>query len=101
MILWRSKSQHETRPLILKVPRAWRWIFEIANYGIGFQEQVRFSEYDDWRDGVRYYMIYLTWHFYLGFRHVYYDGAHCSFTLGFIQFSWTGDRNGYCSKCMY
>jgi hypothetical protein len=38
--------------------------------------------------------------FALGSQHTYYDGPHCSFSLGWLHISWEGHLlTGDCAKC--
>jgi hypothetical protein len=35
-----------------------------------------------------------------GVDHIYYDGPHCSLSLGWLMIVWAGDpRTGWCLKC--
>ncbi len=102
MILWKSKIETEDKPEFSELGRrSWRWVFEVDYWkpmavGAGFYHQVLFEK-GDWRPAVQYYNLSLTPHFRLGERHDYYDGPHCSFSIGFLHINWSGD---WCKKCM-
>lgn len=86
--------------------RAWRWAFVAdrmykgrKNWGltVGFEEEVCFLDKEnEWYDAVRYYTINLTEHFSLGREHIYYDGPHDSFSVGWLHICWSGD---WCDRC--
>lgn len=107
MILWTGKVTEETEPAIEHMGRrSWRWVLEtdawrdggsLFGVGIGFAQQYRSERDPEWGRAVHYYEITITRHFALGEEHAYYDGPHCSFSLGWIHFNWSGD---WCEKCM-
>lgn len=50
----------------------------------------------EWRTKGGYLYVSLTTHFDVGPQHIYYDGPHCSFSLGFLHFAW---NLWHCNKC--
>lgn len=61
------------------------------------QERTYFGTDEGWHPANRYFTVYLCDHWHLGEEHLYYDGPHCSFSLGFLHFAWM--RNAHCRKC--
>jgi hypothetical protein len=109
VILWAGKVTTEDEIAFPDMGRrSWRWVLEsdvwrhegrLFGVGIGFASQWR-CERDGNEWGGRaggYYDVSITRHFDIGEEHVYYDGPHCSFSLGWLHFSWGGD---WCTKCM-
>jgi hypothetical protein len=97
----------ETKPAWQNAPlRAWRWALQTdgANRpglrwaSVGIFREVRFLPGDEWSGGrCGYYAVCVKPHFEIGEDHDYYDGPHCSFSLGFVHFYWMPD---WCLKCM-
>lgn len=97
MILFTFKQEPETRGEHFPCS-AFRWSFQIGFWHIGFVHQYQDRGSKKWSDsGSSRYDIWLTSYFRFRSDHVYYDGPHCSFTFGWIQFCW-GNEN--CKKCM-
>lgn len=98
MILWTSKIDREDEPYFPHLGRrAWRWIFALGLFYVDLHKEVLF-EGSEWHPmGGRYYTIGLTRRFHLGGDHIYHDGPHCSFSLGFLHIAWSPD---WCTKCM-
>jgi hypothetical protein len=97
MILFTFKNELETRK---DYPcKAFRWTFQISFNGIGFVHQSQDKLNNNWSDShVDVYGIWLNFNFFkFGFDHGYYDGPHCSFTLGVVQICWC---NWNCKKCI-
>lgn len=96
-ILFKFKEFPETRE---NFPcESFRYIIQIYKYGIEYNLQYRYKDDNEWRDShTDNYALNITKHFHLGFEHIYYDGPHCFFSLGFIHL---GYRNpyGWCDKC--
>lgn len=62
-----------------------------------YEEQVFFKDAQDWRPRGRYFGVTLNFgSFRFGSEHLYYDGPHCSWSLGFLHFAWSWD---WCKKC--
>lgn len=104
MILWKFKETLETRGNDMPCS-AFRWVFEIDasrdGFNIGFVHQHQDKMTREWNSShTAVYEITGTRYFKLGSQHVYYDGPHCSFSLGFIHFVWGGGiRTNWCKKC--
>lgn len=79
--------------------RSWRWVLEIDWCGIYLYQYVKFGDEKDWENArvASYFVANFTKHFRLGSSHNYYDGPHCSFSLGFLHFCWS---YWWCKKCM-
>ena len=110
MILWSSKVEREETPMFAYIGRrSWRWVVEASRWesgkgaSIGLYYQVLFEGTGTrpsdakWQGAGSYYDISLTPHWDFGGHHAYYDGPHCSFSLGYLHFNWSGDD---CEKCM-
>jgi len=108
MILWTSEVTKEDEPEYPEMGRrSWRWVLEtdlwrdesaLFGVGIGFTHQILSGGHGEtWRPANHYYTVSLTRHFAIGSHHAYYDGPHCSFSLGFLHINWSG---GWCTKCM-
>lgn len=98
MILWSSRARGiETTPAWPGARlRAWRWTLFISRSAIGLQEEVTFDLGVSWRLAIRYYCLSVTGHWAIGGHHVYYDGSHCSFSIGPVHAAWSSGR---CAKC--
>lgn len=96
MILWKSKEEPETRE---GYPcSAFRWVFEIGKWYIGFSHQYKYKSTGEWNSShTNVYLITITDSFILGSWHGYYDGPHCTFSLGWIHFCW---GNWNCKECL-
>jgi hypothetical protein len=109
MILWAGKVETESEPEYADMGRrSWRWVLEtdvwrrdgrLFGAGIALLQRWRCErDGDEWGGiGCRYYDVSITRYFVLGEEHAYYDGPHCSFSLGWLHFNWSGD---WCTKCM-
>ncbi len=100
MIFWESKYEVEEVIQFKHLGRrAWRWVIEAdVKHGpcLMLAQHVLFRDSPDWRPATRYYSIWLNKRFALGMEHIYYDGPHCSFSLGWLHFAWAPAS---CSKC--
>lgn len=126
MIIWKSKEELEDRP---NFPcEKFRWIFEISiEFGnsqnnkykniiinrfynlwknfpyfyIGFVHQHKFPNNEKWYSNhATLYGISITNYFKLGIEHTYYDGPHCSLSIGFFHILWSGNpKTNWCKKC--
>jgi len=105
MILWKSKEVLETRGGNWPCA-AFRSMIECtANFdgiSLGFYRQYQLRSTSIWETShVGIYEFRIDKRFLWGSKHVYYDGPHCSYSIGPIHFSWNGRfRTGYCKKCM-
>jgi len=96
MILWKSKEVAETR-IGEYYPLAFRWMFQIGKFYVGFTHQYKSKHDNKWHDNHSVnYLISITKYFHWGSYHLYYDGCHCTFSLGWIHFLWSNDN---CKKC--
>lgn len=80
--------------------RSWRWCLEFDWASISLNQYVKFESEQDWnflQVPVSYFYVALEKRFKFGSEHFYYDGPHCSFSLGFLRFYW---RYWWCKKCM-
>lgn len=77
--------------------RSWRWALNVDFQSIGVWMQTKAEGDTVWRWGCDYYDACLTRHFSFGEDHLWYDGPHCSFSVGFLHLNWSGDD---CKKCL-
>jgi hypothetical protein len=98
VILWTGKATTEPKVEYEHCGiRSWRWRFTAEFGGFWLEQQVRFSGEDgEWRQA-RAHGFFVDHRFRLGSDHVYWDGPHCGFSLGFLHFNWQPD---WCLKCM-
>lgn len=92
MILFTFGEEHEETPAIPSVGRrGWRWVFEVGLFYVGLQRQVIFHDGKaGWYSGSGdYFNVNLNKNFLLGGYHAYYDGPHCSFSIGWLHFNWS------------
>jgi len=90
--------------ILARVPQVtkYRWVLEaVVNRihwtGFGFELNVQVKdEASEWHLGYDYRSVYLSTDWGWGSYHIYYDGSHCGFSLGFLHFNWT---NAGCRKC--
>ncbi len=103
MILFKWNQHHEE---VVEYPnigrRAWRDVLHIVWFGFGFERE--YKRIDDpeaeWRTIQTFFGMSITSHFMLGSNHVYYDGPHCMFSIGFLHLYWDGNPwTGRCKKC--
>lgn len=99
MILWRFRETPETRrgfPCaafrdVLKVGGMWA-------IGVAIMKQYHCD--GEWNDGDERAGVFVLRQWRFGFGHVYYDGPHCSFSLGPFMLGWSGGFwSGHCCKC--
>lgn len=95
MIFWTSKNTQEDwsgRPMLTRWVLCGEWTF------LELHQEYREVDGDGvWNDRKTYARIDVSKRFRVGTQHFYYDGAHCSWLLGFIQVSWSLEQN--CKKC--
>lgn len=77
--------------------RSWRWVLEITFTSIGLVHEYTNDGGKTWSLANRYYTLCITRHWTIGEYHLYYDGPHCSLSLGFLHYNWSSD---WCIKCM-
>ena len=76
---------------------AFRWTFQIEKNFIGFVHQAKIKE--NWHDShIRVFSISIMKNWLWGEHHFWYDGPHCLFSIGPIQFQWWNDE---CKKCNF
>jgi len=73
-----------------------RWVFEVKPLFAGLSFQYRSDKLDKWLYKGRYYTANITNRWRWGRSHVYYDGPHDMFSIGYLHFLWQGD---WCKKC--
>lgn len=78
-----------------------RWALELAAANsavyLSYQTELLSKETKEWRGVGSYFVASLSTRFRWGSDHGYYDGPHCSFSLGFLHFAWS---HWWCKKCM-
>jgi hypothetical protein len=96
MILTRFRETPEIRK---NCPcSAFRWTFQIEYNFIGFIHQYNLNGWKNSHTSV--YGISIRKNFRFGIDHDYYDGPHCSLSIGLISFIWCGKPfTGWCKKC--
>jgi len=107
MILWKFKEEPETRD---QEPgnthdwpcKAFRWVIDVG-YDHGALYAGAYHQYQRKCDGswntshTNLYEVTLGWRFSWGSKHFYYDGPHCSLSLGPIRFNW---GSWCCKECL-
>lgn len=102
MILWKSKVQREKQVVYEDAGiRAWRRVLDVDLTSISLRSEVKFNmdtpeESKEWRWG-QGTTLSITKHFHFGVEHMYYDGPHCLYSLGFLHLCYEPD---WCTKCM-
>lgn len=101
MILWKSKIKREAAEAYVDCGiRTWRRVLDIGWLSVSFHSEVKFRtdtpEESEWLwcQGTS---ISITKRFSLGTDHVYFDGPHCIYSVGFIHLCHEPD---WCTKCM-
>lgn len=77
--------------------RSWRWALEVHFTSIELFEEYSRDGGITWSLANRYYTLCITKRWAMGEYHLYYDGPHCSFSLGFLHYNWSGE---WCTECM-
>ncbi len=95
MILLKTKEVPAPLDHPIGIMKGFRWILEISRWSIELNHQCR-TDNGDWYRGGGYYAVSITGHWALGREHMYYDGPHDSFSLGYLHIVWQGD---WCEKC--
>jgi hypothetical protein len=95
MILYKTKEEPDTRDCAAF--HAHRTVLELYRWGISWACQGKRKSNNEWQSlhfddtGIE-----VNSHFSIGFKHVYYDGPHCFFALGFVHIRW---NSWDCKKC--
>jgi hypothetical protein len=95
MILYKTKDIPDTRDCAFY--EAHRYVLDVYKFGISWTCQGKLKSKNEYRSlhaddtGVE-----INSNFSFGFSHVYYDGPHCSLSLGWVHFRW---NNFKCKKC--
>lgn len=89
-------SRSEPEPFQRHIIKQFRRVFRVNRDGIFLGWQNLWVDESEWKDCDHGYWIVLQkWE--TGVKHIYWDGEHCLYALGWIGVS----RNGYpCEKCM-
>lgn len=102
MLLYKFKKQLPNPKITQETGvTGYYWVFEAGFdrncwFYIGFDHRIEWA--DESRSGGRYYNLTISWNRWeWGRTHMYYDGPHDSFSLGFLHFNWSGD---WCGKCV-
>ncbi len=100
MILWKSKETPETRGDSWPC-EAFRWVVEVKPQEVSLNHQHKSKSSHKWHSShTSAFGVCVTEFPILGIRHIYYDGPHCSFSIGWVHFFWGGDpRTLWCEKC--
>lgn len=104
MILYTTKPNTETTPEFAYLGRrSWRWVLEIKPFFIDLCQQIKFEPGNargynsEWHPASYYFTLAISKKFKWGSNHVYYNGPHCSFSIGPIHLSWS---YWWCKKCL-
>ena len=81
-------------PLTHKKITGHRWALHVNRWSISVESEDLWDE--EWCPGTAYFDMSLTSYFSLGGSHGYYDGPHCSFSLGWLHLNWS---YWWCKKC--
>ena len=92
MILYKSKiTKNISNEMLL------RYVIRTYWFGIELtQEYCNNGTNDKWQMCNPHWAISLTKHWYLGRDHIYFDGPHDFFSLGFLHFAWS---DKWCKEC--
>lgn len=99
MIVWKGDVRREKDPDIPHLGRrSWRWVIDVTWRCIELRQEVRFDDLPNpaWSCAGMYYSLGFTKSAAWGRQHVYYDGPHDSFSIGYLHACWSGD---WCQKC--
>lgn len=101
MILWAWGEQPETRDPALFPCDAFRWALQLDRWMVAVVRQYRFRGQTAWHGShARLWGVSVTRHWGWGAQHIYYDGAHCSWSVGPVHFLWSGGwRTAWCDRC--
>jgi len=105
MLLWKFKEEPETRGPSYPCT-AFRWVIEATlgrrHVAVVLINQHRWRSTGEWQSSHAACMgINITDHLDFGIKHMYYDGPHCSLSLGPVHIIWSGNPlTGHCDKCL-
>jgi hypothetical protein len=108
MIIWKSKEIPETRNQdpsnkIDWPCEAFRRVLEIGwndGFHFGLVNQYKLRDGGEWcTSHVGNWEVWITSRWAIGPAHFYYDGPHCTFSLGIIHLHYPV-KNDRCEKCM-
>ena len=103
MILFKTKPDVEKMIVFESMGhRAWRTVVALTwcSFDVFTEMKSHFNTPAEskWRMiTTNYFNITINKHFCLGPSHMYYDGPHCGFSLGWLHINWS---YGWCNKCM-
>lgn len=98
MILWKFKEQPETRTSDLWPCKAFRWVIDANFTHLGVYHQYQMKRTGEWiTSHSTLYEVCVNRKWCWGSQHIWYDGAHCSFSIGLIHFNWF---TWNCKKCI-
>ena len=106
MILWAGREEPEERKERDGSPypcEAFRWTFQAScsrhGASAGFVHQYKLRSSGEWCSShVHCYELALMPSWRWGRAHLYYDGPHCSLSVGFLRVLW-GGVGGWCETC--
>lgn len=80
------------------VANRWALVIERLEHGVSLGVDRQYQSITDlrWHSGASYAHARVSWPWTWGEKHVYYDGPHCTRSLGFLHFDWSW---GWCDKC--
>lgn len=95
MILWKFKEEFETRE---NFPcEKFRWVIQTGKWFIEIINQYKLKDLTEWTNSsTLVYGVEFTKHFEIGSEHIYYDGTHCFFSIGWMHIRY---HNPNCKKC--
>jgi hypothetical protein len=104
LILFKFKEYPETRP---GFPcEAFRWSIQSSwikpiGFELSFAHQHKYKGEPEWHTGhARNHGFGVFGPMRFGSSHFWYDGPHCSFSLGWLHLIWSGKPwSGRCQKC--
>lgn len=98
MILWRSKPTTETEIRHEDLGRrSWRRVLEVTPGFISFHKEARAEKKcTEWWGWSEYIVLSWDTKWMWGSYHFYYDGPHCSLSLGWMTLAW---QNWKCKRC--
>jgi hypothetical protein len=97
LLLWKGAATTSNATAYVD---AHRRVLLLEPYGFGLFWQYKIRKTGEWSTAhTGAYSVHITRHWHLGPEHVYYDGPHCLFSLGFLHVQYA-PRGGWCLKCM-
>lgn len=77
----------------------YRWILELEKWSISLTVQHKNKKDRAWHFSNLGFSIYITKNFRFGSNHIYFNGSHCVFSLGWVHFYRT-PLSRWCEKCI-